>query len=477
MKRGNWFRYRPEPEKETALSAAMKLAIGVAIGAIAYALGAPTLAIVIWVVAGIIGLVTLGSQQARSQIGRFFAAVGRGLGWLFAVVLLTPVYLIGFTSARLLSRIAGRDPLHLRDREAPTFWLPADRDCRKVRYIRSMFATEALVPSRGTGIVWVTSLLALVVAAEVVLRSLGFGDAILYQPHAQAGFFPGPHQDVQRYGGRVTTNAYGMRAPDFNEVKRPGTLRIFMLGDSTLYGGSFVDQPDLYARRLEASFDQQFGPANIEILNMGVNAWGPFNKLGYVEAFGTFDADIAIICLPIGDIYRGLAHLWMVPFMPVGYGPRCALEEVLHHLNWRSRQWGKRQEILANREAQGERGIAAYVELAEKLKDHGCEVLVEILPSQEAGTTAVIPADQEAAIEKLTAALTAKGFKVGYPAGLFQGHGDADEIYHDPVHLASPGHAIYAKYLESRLRNESEKFRSWAEAMSGAVDKGSTAGP
>jgi hypothetical protein len=477
MKRGDWFRYRPEPEKETALGAAMKLFIGVAIGGIAYAMGAQTLAIFIWVVAGIIGLVTLGSQHARSQVGRFFAAIGRGLGWLLAVVLLTPVYLVGFTAARVICRIAGRDPLHLRERESHTFWLPVDHDHRKVRHIRSLFATEALVPSRGTGIVWLTSLAALLVAAEVVLRILGFGNAILYQPHAQAGFFPGPHQDVRRYGGRVTTNAYGMRAPDFEKAKRPGTLRIFMLGDSTLYGGSFVDQPDLYARRLESSLDRQFGPANVEVLNMGVNAWGPFNKLGYVEAFGTFDADIAIICLPIGDVYRDLAHLWMVPFMPVGNGPRCALEEVLHHLNWRSRQWGKRQEILANRQAQGEKGIAAYVELAEKLKDRGCEVLVEILPSEEAGMTDVIPADQKAAVEKLTAALTAKGFKVGYPAGLFRGQGDADEIYRDPVHLASPGHAIYAKYLESRLQNESERFRSWAKSLPVAATDRSTAAP
>ena len=42
---------------------------------------------------------------------------------------------------------------------------------------------------------------------------------------------------------------------------------------------------------------------------MAANGWGPFNELGYVEKFGTFDADVAVILLPIGDIYRDLAML------------------------------------------------------------------------------------------------------------------------------------------------------------------------
>ncbi len=475
MKHGQWFRHRPEPEKDTALGAAIKVVIGAAIGGIAYALGAEALAIFIWVVAGIIGIVTLGSRHARSQVGRFFAALGRSLGWILGVLLLTPVYLIGFTAARVLSRIAGRDPLHLRDSENPTFWLPADHDRRKVRYIRSLFATETLMPARGTAIVALTSLAALVLAAELLLRMFGFGNPILYQPHAQAGFFPAPNQDVQRYGGRVATNSHGMRAPEFNAEKRPGTLRILMLGDSTLYGGSFVDQPDIYARRLESSLDAAYGDKNVEVLNMGVNAWGPFNKLGYVEMFGTFDSDIAIICLPIGDIYRKLAQLWGVPFMPVGRGPRFALEEVLHHLNWRSRALGTRKAELTNREAQGERGIAAYVKLAEMLRDRGCEVFIEILPSQQAGASDVIPAEQKQAVEKLSAALAAKGFKVGYPAGLFEGHGEPDDIYHDPVHLSTHGHDLYAKYLESRLRDQSDAFAAWSRNAPATTDRGTAA--
>ena len=38
-----------------------------------------------------------------------------------------------------------------------------------------------------------------------------------------------------------------------------------------------------------------------------------------------------------------------------------------------------------------ERGIGAYVELSEKLREQGCEVIFEVLPSELAGLTDLRP--------------------------------------------------------------------------------------
>jgi hypothetical protein len=475
LKAGRWFRYRPQPEGHSAIGAIVKTLIGVAIGAAAFALGAQTLASVIWVVAAVIGIVTIGSQTMRSGVGRFFAALGHWLGWLLGVVLLTPLYLIGFTAARVLGRLAGRDPLHLRDRQAHTFWLPADQDRRKVRHIRALYATETRLPARGWSVIALVSIAALVICAELLLRTLGFGNPMLYQPHVRAGYFPGPNQDVMRYGGRVATNAYGMRGPDFQPDKPDDTLRIFMIGDSTLYGGSFVDQPDLYARRLDRALNAAYGARSVEVLNIASNGWGPFNKLGYVESFGTFESDIAVICLPIGDIHRDLAQLWGVPYFPVGAPPRLALEEVLHHLNWRSRATAQAAPSADELTATAERGIQAYVELAEMLRERGCEVLVEILPSRTAGTTETVPEAEQQEVDQLRAVLEADGFAVGFPAGLFHGRGSTDELYRDPCHLRTLGHEIYAAYLQSRLGEHSAKLRAWAEARPAANQVGAAA--
>ena len=55
---------------------------------------------------------------------------------------------------------------------------------------------------------------------------------------------------------------------------------------------------------LDDLLDNKPGANDVEVLNMAVNGWGPFEEFGYVEKFGTFNADVAIVCLPIGDIYR-----------------------------------------------------------------------------------------------------------------------------------------------------------------------------
>lgn len=449
-----WFRELPATSDAGVLDVLVKAVIGAAIGGGAFALGSTSLAAIIWTLTAIIAAVSLSSRAARSRLGRFFSAVGVGLGWSIGVLLLTPIYLIGFSLAHLLSRLGGHDPLQLRAADAPSFWLLVDRDRRKVRHIRSLFATEsvAFAPRRGLRFAWIAA--GLLVAAELSLRMLGFGAPILYVAGARTGYHPAPNQRVERYGGLVMTNKYGMRRPDITLDKPAGTLRIFMVGDSTLWGGSNVDQDELYARRLEKAL-HEVTARPVEVLNMGVNGWGPFNKLGYLEAFGTFDADVAIICLPIEDLYRDLTLPSDMPYFLVDAPPRLALEELLGHLNWRTRIWARDPESPQNREKQAQLGIEAYVELASQLRNAGCEVFVEILPGREAGTGTVVPGHEKQAIDRLSSALEEHGFVVGFPAGLFAGRGSEDEMYRDHCHLKAAGHAYYAEYLTNRLHNDS----------------------
>jgi hypothetical protein len=457
---GQWLRYRVKAEQPSALGAVLKTLVGVAAGGLAYAWGAERLAIIIWAVAGLIGVVALSSQKARSGVGWFFAALGRGLGWLMGVVLLAPLFLIGFTAAHVIGRLAGRDPLHLRDKEAQTFWLAVDQDRRKVRHVRSLFATETPAPTRGGGVIAAISLVALLVTAEIVLRTLGFGSTILYQPDNLAGYFPAPNQEEHRYGGKIITNSHGMRAPEFAAEKPAGTLRILMLGDSTLYGGSYIDQNKLYARLVDNALDLKPGANDVEVLNMAANGWGPFNELGYVEKYGTFDADVAVILLPIGDIYRDLAMLVNLPYFTVDSPPRLALEEVGRHLYWRSYEMFRPARTTEEQTKRAEQGIRAYVELAEKLREQGCEVIFEVLPSESAGLTNTAPANEAAAVDALRAALAVRGIEVGFPVGLFRDAAGGEAIYKDRSHLHNHGHELYAKYLAERLKEQSAKLRT-----------------
>src|SRR5262249_55223140 len=135
------------------------------------------------------------------------------------------------------------------------------------------------------------------------------------------GYYPQPNVSLVRYGGVVRTNEWGMRSPPASRRKPQGAFRILMLGDSTLYGGSYIDQEDLYSSRVRRQLQESGFPGPVEVLAMGCNGWGPFHERGYIKAFGTFDADLTIVHLPIDDINRPLYGLMSVPFFAADAPP------------------------------------------------------------------------------------------------------------------------------------------------------------
>ena len=456
LKSTRWYRAPAAPKPPGAAGAVARVAIGAAVGALFFAGGLRTMASVVWGITAIVGGAAVASPAARLAIDRLLAAFGSLVGRGLAMVLLAPVHLVGLTLVRVFSRIGGRDPLRLRASDAPSFWLPSDADARKVAHAGAAFVTEARGPGGRPFVTAAAALAGLLIVAEIGLRAFGFGHPVLYVDDARMGYMPAPAQAVRRYGGAVSINAFGMRAPDYPAEKPAGALRVLMLGDSTLFGGSYVDQDDLYARRVEQALRRRTG-REVQVLNMGVNGWGPFHEAGYVDAFGTFGADVAVITLPILDVQRPLSRLSAVPYMPAAHPPRLALEEVAYHLTWRWRERVLGKPDAAEAERRSEQGVAAYVALARRLRAAGAEVLVEVLPSQRAGLGHA-PEWEQTLVDRLTAALQAAGVEVGFPVGLFAARGPARALYHDNVHLDTLGHRHYADYLTERLAARSPRL-------------------
>lgn len=380
---------------------------------------------------------------------------GEVVGQCLAVALLTPIYLVGFSLTHFVSRMKGYDPLAIRGEAATaTYWQQADRDVRKKRNVIRMFTTENLSIRGGrSGLFTLASgLILAIVATEFALRLIGIGSPVLYINDPAMGYMPLPQQTVRRYGGEVSINQYGMRCDEFTPKKPKDTLRIFMIGDSTLYGGSYVDQKDIYASQLEGILAKQL-QSDVEVLAMGVNGWGPFHKCGYVDQKGAFDADIAVVCLPIDDIYRpmhsmkpgGAFHLAHDP-------PKLAISEILHVAKRRLfLLFNKRiQPTDEARSSQAKLGIEAYCKLAQMLSDEGCEVIFEVLPSRENGIASPeTTSTDDLKVKKLREAVAPLA-TFDYPQGLFFGN-EPDEIYSDRVHLSDEGHRQYAEFLAMRL--------------------------
>ncbi len=471
-----WFP-KPAPAKHAgAASTLVRIAIGAAAGAVLYKLGHPNIAFVAWGISAVIGGISLASPAARDAIGRGLAWFGSVVGNAIGTLLLSLAFVFVIVPVRIMKWLSRSDDLKLRLENLPSYYEPCDPADRKVRYAKTMFATEVPIVKRGRTVALLATALVLIGTAETILRIEGFGpNAVVYVLDPYGGYFPAPNQNHVRYGGKVIVNSFGMRAPEYTLAKPPDVFRIFMIGDSTLWGGSYVDQDDLYARIVEKKLNE-LGAGKVEVLNLGVNGWGPLHERGYIEHYGTYDADLVIIHMPYDDIEREKYSLQSLPFFQRGNEPRLALEEVAMHGAWRFRrsrlsyssEWQAAQRAVGLHEYER---LVRYVQTgnpgdpppatAPKTKVGGSEVMLHVLPSENVGFGGPPDPIETDSIKAFRDRLTPRGVPVYYPNGLFKGKGAPSEIYHDPAHLNPKGHAVYAEYILDSILNSSDRFKAW----------------
>lgn len=454
-----WFASPPPlPGKWSIGSALGKLAVGLGVSLFLYITHHLPLAIVVLAVGGLLFLVSIVSPKSQAAIDFALARFGRLIGTVVGGIVLSVLYLVVLTPARFFGRITGADELHLRDHARQSYWLLCDTDSRKTRFAGSMFATEVQT-KRGSALSrGLLTILLLLGISEGVLRFTGYGEPVTYVADPIVGYYPQPNLTIRRSGGLVHTNQFGMRSRDIEAKKAPGVFRILLLGDSTLYGGSYIDQKDLYSRRLEDSLNQRNLSGKVEVLAMGANGWGPFHEHGFVNRFGLLDADLVIINLPMDDVNRPLYGLMSVPFSASQTPPKLALEEVINHFMWsyRSSHAGLDEAWEAQ---QSKIGVREYANLVDDLQKRGVEVLVAILPGRGPGLGGAEYPHEAKWRQSLEEQIRALGAPIYFPKGLFFGKGTTSELYHDDVHLQTKGHHLYADFLADRITDDSQRFR------------------
>lgn len=89
----------------------------------------------------------------------------------------------------------------------------------------------------------------LVFLSEVALRVVGFGNPILYTNNTE-NYFPKYNQNLTRYKkSKVIINNYGMRT-SLNWSNYKDKYKIIIFGDSTTFGGSYIDNENLFSEKL-----------------------------------------------------------------------------------------------------------------------------------------------------------------------------------------------------------------------------------
>ncbi len=84
---------------------------------------------------------------------------------------------------------------------------------------------------------------------EICLRYIGFGDPVLYIK-SKNNYFPKSNQEKIRYKGvNIKINKLGMRT-NYNWDHTNDKNKIIFFGDSVTYGGSYIDNKDLFSEKV-----------------------------------------------------------------------------------------------------------------------------------------------------------------------------------------------------------------------------------
>jgi hypothetical protein len=463
MKDLQWFPPIPEPRLVTAPPVIGSIVVGAAFGMLLLARGHRNLAIVVWAAALLLAL-GLNSPALQIPILRAAHWLGAALGRVMALVLLWPFYVLVFGAIRLSLSVARVDLLGLRlHSEWPSYWQPAAPDGKRAKYYQRLFTVEPAC-RESHFLAWAIGILSFVMVlagcSELMLRSKGFGNPIFYRVDPRVGYYPAPNQDVHRYGGEIHINAFGMRSRNVAAEKPAGTFRILMLGDSTLYGGSYLDQSQIYATCLEGLLNQKpsalpNSPRQVEVLCMGVNAWGPQHELAYVKEFGLFQANLVMVMGPPNDAYRPLYGIAQLPFFAEGHRPQFAWQEFWEHLRWEYNQRftvrNPNFEASAQPEAVLGDGVGAWLWIAFMARKQNAQVDFEFLPNEDEAREGRASELTQRVLDAFLPNLTRMRVSAAYPLSLFRSNIGVPKLYHDGAHLDTAGHKIYAEYLRDRV--------------------------
>ena len=136
------------------------------------------------------------------------------------------------------------------------------------------------------------------IISEFYLRNLGLGDPIRYDSNILYGYSPKIDQKKNRFKNSIVTiNDLGLRS--IYNWKNNKEKKIVFLGDSVTYGGSYIDDKNLFSHIVCEKLRQ------FKCGNAGVNSYGVYNTImrsKYDERIQS--ADIFVFLFPPDDFLR-----------------------------------------------------------------------------------------------------------------------------------------------------------------------------
>ena len=294
---------------------------------------------------------------------------------------------------------------------------------------------------------------------EQIGRYLGLGNPIIYKTDPIVGYRLKELQSKKRFkGAKVSSDFEGFRYDHTKEINSD-TKYIIFVGDSVTYGGSYIDDKDLFSSRYCNLINNNF-----HCLNNGVNSWGILNMgrfISNIDLYSKRNAEKFILVILPGDEARNLRSIRDTPFWDGDPRQPSAIMEVVRFLTLEKFVPNLSKENKKNKEnSKISRKEKDLNSIQRNLIWDELETLIEksIYPIDIVITPPMswfIDKDERKEIEKYDNLLKniSRINAVNKTCNLYKfisSEYDKD-IYHDGVHLSKKGHELWAKKLKECL--------------------------
>ncbi len=281
--------------------------------------------------------------------------------------------------------------------------------------------------------------------SEMYLKYLGLGDPIRYDSNIFYGYAPKINQKKERFKkASVSINDIGLRSID--NWKNDKKKKILFLGDSVTYGGSYVDDKDLFAHLVCKQLDEY------TCGNAGVNSYGVYNTV----MRSRFDdriqsADIFIYLFPPDDFLRdyrnsNTAHFYL-------NNRKFILPAITEAVNFISLKYDLNNYIAKFDDTKSE------INYNKKFIDYSIRILLEEIKNKKNKNKTVIVFLSNRKNDKLLKIGLNKYIKnqleIKTNIYLLENILNKDIYFYDnSVHLSKIGHEVVAKEIVKVLRNK-----------------------
>ena len=281
---------------------------------------------------------------------------------------------------------------------------------------------------------------------EFILRfAFGFCDALLYRESDKYEYIAQPNQDRHRFGAHIYYNSYSQRNDEPDSTK----VRVLGLGDSVIFGGTWMDQDSLAS----TLFSEATGT---QMLNISAGSWGPDNCAAYLKENGTFGASAMILVCSSHDAFDVMTHVPVVGVVPTYPDRQYKLawaELIDRYIVPRIRMMFWRTKVKLDPDQQVVKNIEFKNTVRQKsaLFDKGFDQLLEIAREKNIPMAIYLHAEND---EIKAGWYNEMGQKIiewaaEHDVCLIEGlkAGETEDMYHDKIHFNEAGQRFLATQM------------------------------